>query len=148
MVLLIDLIRAIRSLKSDFGVATKSSPVVLKADSVQVELLVQHLAEIRTLARTGEIALNAERPPHHAATVVGPVEVFLVLQEEEAAGARQRLLKELAAADKDAARLAAKLANTEFVLRAPAEIVAAEQAKHADAITRRQAIERHLQALE
>lgn len=148
MGLLVEIVKTIRSMKSDFGLATQAPSVVLRTDEATARRVGEHAAEIRFLSRVGEIVLNGPRPQHSAAGVVGPVEILLAMEAEEAAIASQRLHKELAALEKDMARIAGKLANPDFVSRAPEDIVATERARQAEGESRRAALQRYLASLQ
>jgi valyl-tRNA synthetase len=147
MGLLIDTIKTIRSMKSDFGLAAQATSVVLLAEDVTAQKVLEAIHEIRMLSRSGEIVINGARPKHAAAGVVGPVEVLLPLAAEEAANASQRLRKELAVLEKDLAKIITKLANPDFVSRAPEDIVNTERTRQAEGEVRKAALERYLKSL-
>jgi valyl-tRNA synthetase len=80
---------------------------------------------IRRMARATEVrALDGEPPKGVAQVVVGEATVMLPLADVIDLGAeRARLAKARAAADGDAKKIVAKLANPDFVARAKEEVV-------------------------
>lgn len=148
MGLIIELIKTIRSMKADFGITSRSMPVVLLArERPFPPVLERHTEEVCVLAKIDHLSLQGKRPSLAAATVVGPLEVIIGLSADEAQAARQRLAKELDAVNQNLRRVEAKLAREEFRAKAPTEIVSAEVAKQETGLVRREILQRYLEAL-
>jgi len=135
MAVVIDVIRAIRNLRAEMNVqAGKRAPVVLVAGGEKARAAVQAGREfIRDLALVSELTVErslARRPEHAAAAVTRGVEIYLPLRglvdfERELT----RLSDELAKARQDLERARAKLANADFVAKAPPEVVDRERSR-------------------
>jgi valyl-tRNA synthetase len=98
--------------------------VVLRAESVPLAALAR--AELR-------IDRAAARPPQSALAVSDAGEAYVPLEGiVDLAAERRRLERELAKAEEELARLDAKLARAEFRERAPAEVVAREEARRTE----------------
>ena len=127
---LMDVTRAVRSVRVDFGVSQgeKLSPVVKTTDPALVDVLNSYGPLLLKLMGAEKVtpALAEEQKPQEAALAVftwGEVWVPLAghidLAEES-----KRLTKDLLGAEKDMKAIGAKLANTEYLQKAPEEIVA------------------------
>jgi valyl-tRNA synthetase len=123
---LLEVVRAVRNLRHTSEprarrqAAEVSSPVALLAEPVGRA----YLATLAQLDLNG--ALPAESPT--AVVVVGETTVRIALQADEGAE-RQRLVAELRKAEQQVQALAAKLQNSEFVSRAPKQVVDRERAR-------------------
>ncbi len=106
---------------------SKPSPVLLQGVSADVLGRVDRWMEaIRRLARASEVRALVGEPPKgiaqavlDEATIVLPLEGLIDIEAE-----RARLLKELDRAAVEKKKAAQKLANADFVSRAPEEVVA------------------------
>jgi len=147
--LLREAIRAIRDLRSRYNIpmSTRIDALVkARGDSAdrlrRLGNLVVQMAGLEKL----EVSEDAERPALTAAQVVGDIEIFLegVLDPEEE---KNRLQKQLDKLNHDLARSERKLANENFIGRAPADVVEAERKKLAELESRIGLLEKHLEAL-
>ena len=89
---------------------------------------------LKALAKVSEVQVFADEAAFAQATLNAPVVMFgstrLALHVEiDVAAERERLGKEIARLDGEIARAGAKLSNESFVARAPAAVVAQEQAR-------------------
>jgi valyl-tRNA synthetase len=129
-----DLVTEIRRFRTSHGIreSMSLSAKVHAPDPARHGALVELRPEIQRLAglSTLEVVDGPEDPAGAARLLVGGAEVLLplagVLDPETE---RARLSKRLDALRADAAKVSAKLANAEFVAKAPAEVVAKERAK-------------------
>ncbi|MCL6580060.1 MAG: valine--tRNA ligase [Firmicutes bacterium] len=138
MALVIEVTRAVRNLRAEAGVpAGKKAPVVLVAEAERsYAALEAGRAFIRDLAHVSELELArslGERPAQAAAAVTRGVEIYLPLRglidlEKESA----RLAGELEQARADLERVRSKLANAEFLAKAPAAVVEKERRKESE----------------
>ena len=131
MALVMDVIRAIRNARAEFGVEPSHwIEAQLAAGSFRVLLdeqsaLIHALGKVRPLQVHGDLAQPPEQALH---AVAGPVEIFLPLSglvdlEEE----RARLQRDIASLEGQITKLQARLANQEFLARAPAAVVQRER---------------------
>jgi valyl-tRNA synthetase len=129
--LVMDTITAIRNLRGEMNVppAAQVEVFLQSPESSAVAALNRHRQAVMLLAKAKDLHLNAQKPPAAAAkAVVAAVEIFLPLAGvidfgEEA----QRLDRELAKISKELGKASLKLANEDFLARAPVEVVQKEQ---------------------
>jgi valyl-tRNA synthetase len=147
----IDLITAIRSVRAEVNIpAATPLPLVLAEASPQTGIRARHWAEfIQRLARVSEISF-ADAPPKGALQMVvrGDVAALPLAGVVDLAAERARLGKEMSKCDADIARVDQKLANADFLKRAPEEVVEGEREKRVDALARKSKIAEALRRLE
>jgi len=149
---LIRVIRAIRSLRADMGVApgTTVAPLLRVADGGRRAELEAFAPYIRLLARASGLTFpspEATPPARAAAAAVDGVEVLLPLGEAEAARIRGRLARELERVEQDLYRVEARLNSTGFLSRAAEEVVEGERRRHEELRRRRETLARYLTSL-
>jgi len=132
MRVVMDVVRAIRNMRAEVGVPpTKATRVVVRPVSDERAMAVTESAKyITALGRAEPLEIGTEmaRPKTALAAVVPSAEVYLPLEglldlEKELA----RLHKSLSEAEADLERSRVKLANPDFVRRAPEEVVEKER---------------------
>jgi valyl-tRNA synthetase len=138
-------IGAIRTIRGEMEVPpSREISVMLSCGSQESLRLMKHNeGSIIALARVADLALgvNIDKPEDASIQVAGDVQVFIPLKGlVDLEAEEQRLLKEIAKADKDTEQFLKKLETPTFVDRAPAEIVAREREKLAEATARRQVL--------
>jgi valyl-tRNA synthetase len=134
---LIDLISGVRSIRAEMNVppAAKIALVLKDASAVTRARLERHHGVIVTLARLSSANVADAIPSGSAQFVVGEATVALPLGDViDFAKERARLEKELKKAQDEIARFDAKLANEQFVSRAPEEVLTEQREKRADAV--------------
>src|SRR6476646_6643988 len=144
----IDLVTAIRSLRAEMNITTPI-PAVLVGVSADTAARAGRWADIiRRLARLSDISL-VERAPQGAVQLIvrGEVAALPLQGVIDIAGEKARLEKELALGQSDIARIDAKLANPDFIARAPEDVVEGEREKREEAETRRLKIVEALERL-
>jgi len=128
---LIEIIRAVRNLRAGMNLPpAKEVRLVLFGAEPNLAFLRTQEAYLRPLARVGslEYLTEGERPRGAVTAVVGTTEIYLPLagvidlKEEQA-----RLAKEVQRAESGLARAQKKLANSEFLSKARAEVVQKER---------------------
>jgi valyl-tRNA synthetase len=133
MALVMDVTTAIRNIRGEMNVtpAARVDAVVFGPDNL-TSVVKAHGHYIEDLARlsTLETHRDGQRPRASASAVVGELELFVPLEgildfEEES----KRLRKEIRKLEPELGRVENKLANPEFLTRAPADIVAKEKDK-------------------
>jgi valyl-tRNA synthetase len=144
----IDLITAIRSIKSEMNINV-NIPVVLSGVSAETQGRAQRWAEfIKRLARVSEISSAASAPQGSVQLVVrGEVAALPLVGVIDLNAERARLAKEMQKAEADIKRVDAKLGNEKFVANAPEEVVDEEKAKRDEANGRKIKIAAALEAL-
>jgi valyl-tRNA synthetase len=144
---------AIRMLRSTYNVPPSwSIPVELRvADDGKRGLIERQRAVIENAGRVTLTIASGGGPVQQAAkTVVGAdVEVVVPLAGlVDAAAERARIERDIGKADKDIASMEKKLANQEFISRAPEEVIEKDRARLAEDKERRQRLTEALHVLE
>jgi valyl-tRNA synthetase len=151
MALVIAAISEGRSVRSELNVPASARPplLVTEADARERRILEENSEAIRRLLTVGEIRFDAAADggavPYIAegASFALPVAEFIDLAAE-----RARLAKEVARLGADIDRTARKLANPDFVARAPEEVVDENRERLADAEAARNRLDAALKRLE
>jgi len=136
MELLQEVIVAIRTMRSEMNVppSKQAEVIVNNARDGQSTLLQDHESYIRNLANLSEFTLrqNAEQPASSATAVVREMEIFMPLAGLiDLAKERARLNKEIQETEGRLEKTKSKLANTDFVEKAPGQVVQKEREKAA-----------------
>ncbi len=144
-----DVIRGIRNVRSKYTISpAKLLEAHLKANDKATKTLTRmtdHIVNLCTLS-TLEIAPTVERPKLSAIEVVGDIEIYVVgvldpeKERERLTAQKAKLLKQLAPTEK-------KLANENFLKRAPEDVIEKERQKLQDMKTQLDAIEENLKML-
>ena len=141
----IEAVSAIRSLRAEMNLpAGAKLKVYLKDASAQVQGYTKEFADIIcSLARLESIEmLHSDVTPDMVQTVCRDAVILLPLKGVvDFAAERERLQKELAQLDKNLAGYAAKLANTNFIERAPAKVVEEERNRQQEALANKTKVE-------
>ena len=133
---LIDLVTAVRSVRSEMNVpAGARLPLVLVAASGEAEARAARYDEpLKRLARLDSVSVAATAPAGSVQTVVGDATVALPIADVVDLGAeRARLEKELKKLSDEIGKLDAKLANQNFISRAPEHVVEEQRERRNDA---------------
>jgi valyl-tRNA synthetase len=150
--LLMDVIRAVRNIRSEMNLPPGrelTAIVIPKTETVETRLRSHELYVCR-LARLGEIRYQAdgERPRGAALAVVEGAEIYVPLaglvnlQEES-----KRLEREIGKVVRDLASVQRKLADTQFIERAPEEVVEKERERVVQLEEKRVSLEKSLERL-
>ena len=141
----IEAVSAIRSLRAEMNLpAGAKLKVYLKDASAQVQGYTKEFADIIcSLARLESIEmLHSDVTQDMVQTVCRDAVILLPLKGVvDFAAERERLQKELAQLDKNLAGYAAKLANTNFIERAPAKVVEEERNRQQEALANKTKVE-------
>jgi valyl-tRNA synthetase len=136
----IDLITAVRSVRAEMNVpAGAQIPLALVTNNKEITSRAMVWGDfIKRLARISTIEFPAAVPPQSVQMVVrGEVVALPLAGIIDIAAERARLQKEMAKVASDIARVDAKLANADFIARAPEEVVEGEREKRVEAQERR-----------
>jgi valyl-tRNA synthetase len=132
----IDLVTGVRSIRAEMNVpAAAKVALVLKGATDETRArLESNRDSITTLARLASVDFSETIPSGSAQFVIGEATAALPLGDViDFAKERVRLEKELKKAQEEIARFDAKLNNTDFVARAPEEVIDEQKEKRADA---------------
>lgn len=144
---------AVRNIRGEMNISPALAlPVFFNNGSKQDQSRIESCGQlIQALAKVENITcLNADdEKPASATQLVGELEIMVPLAgfiDKDAELAR--LDKEIAKLDKEISRLAGKLGNSGFVDKAPADVVAKEQQKLADAEDAKRRLQNQQQQLD
>lgn len=135
---LMGVIGGIRNIRGEMNVppATRVQVICFCEEAAERELLLRHEGMIVDLAKVSDLAVRqaaeASRPRVAASTVVGKVQVFVLLEniidfDSEA----KRLEKELGKLEKEFGITQRKLSNEDYLQKAPADVIEKEREKGA-----------------
>jgi valyl-tRNA synthetase len=133
---LIDLITEVRQLRAEMNVPPSAKPALclIGAGEAAAARLARHRDLILTLGRVQSVEVAEAAPAGSALFVIGDATGALAIADYiDLAAERARLAKELASREADIDRTARKLANGDFLARAPEEVVAENRARLDDA---------------
>lgn len=136
MALIMEVVTAIRNIRGEMNVppATKVEVLCLAEGAAERELLQEHASTICDLSRLARLQLASPgevgKPRMAAGAVARNVEVFVLLQDVlDFDSESKRLEKELTKLEKEFGYTKKKLANEDFLRRAPAEVIEKEREK-------------------
>lgn len=145
--LLFEITSNIRNLRSSKGLSPKEQlEVIIKTND---EAAINPIAaSIMKLANVSSIEFSSDKPDNCGGFVLGADEFFIPLNLEiDEAAERAKLEDELKYAEGFLSSVTKKLSNEKFVSGAPAQVVANEEKKKADAEAKIKAIQESLAAL-
>ncbi|MGP0091347.1 MAG: valine--tRNA ligase [Xanthobacteraceae bacterium] len=146
----VDLVTAVRSVRAEMKIPNAELALVLVNASADTRGRAARWTEfIKRLARLSSIGF-ADAPSADAVQLIvrGEVAALPLAGIIDVAAERARLSKELAKADADIARVDAKLGRSDFLARAPEEVVEGEREKREEAEHRRAKIREALERLQ
>jgi valyl-tRNA synthetase len=141
---LVSLITEVRQLRAEMSVPPSARPplALIGADPLTVERLGRHRDLILSLGRLASVEAADAPPAGSAPFVIGEATGALAIAEfVDLAAERARLDKEIAGHAADIDRTAKKLANADFIARAPEEIVEDSRERLAEARNARARLE-------
>ena len=152
MALVMEIIRAIRGMRADLGVAPQELvPVDLYAPDGHRGVLEAAARYIVPLSRARAVRVHGPRevrPDNGFSSLCGGVEVTLAIDSGDAAQAmRARLQKQLTTVRRDLDSLDGRLRSAAFLEKAPGDVVAADRRRRDDLAARRATLERYLVGL-
>jgi valyl-tRNA synthetase len=133
---LVTLVTEIRQLRAEMSVPPAARPALtmVGAGEVTRERLERHRALILTLARLASLDEATAAPAGSALLVIGEATAALAVAEHvDLAAEAVRLAKEIAGHAADIDRATRKLANPDFIARAPADVVEENRERLAEA---------------
>jgi valyl-tRNA synthetase len=146
----VDLVSEVRSARSETNVpAGAQIPLVLVTPSSDVQERVARWGEtVRRMARLSEIGFADAAPKSSVQLLVrGEVAALPLEGIVDLTAERARLQKEIQKIDADVAKIDAKLANDDFLKRAPEEVVEEQRDRRDEALARKAKIAEALKRL-
>ncbi|WP_062308711.1 valine--tRNA ligase [Alicyclobacillus sendaiensis] len=148
-----EIIRAVRNVRSELQIPPKTSvPIVIGCDTEGVRGVVNQVTEMIARfcnAERVDVEAGIEPPKQAAVQVVTGAKIYIPLAGLiDMDAERERLKKEANRLKGEVERLEKKLANANFVQRAPQEVVAQEREKLADYRAKLSAVEERMASLE
>ena len=147
---LVDLVAEIRSVRAEMNVpAAAQIPLALIAPGAETAARLQSWdAVLKRLARLSGVEIASEPPPQSAQILVrGEVAALPLAGVIDIAAERLRLTKERDRLTADIVKIDAKLANADFVKRAPEEVVEGQRERRDTALARIAKLDEALQRL-
>lgn len=127
MALEMEIITAIRNVRGEMHIDSKKlfDVVINLDDDSKVDILIKNHEEIYRLAKVKNIRFSKdeERPPSSAIQVVGDMEIYIPLEGMIVDMEKERLKKEISKIDIEIDKVSRKLANKNFLEKAPAKEV-------------------------
>jgi valyl-tRNA synthetase len=152
MGLMIDVITSIRNIRGEMNVPPAEQIVVLlRTKERELEnRMRKNQSFIEHLARVKEVVIGEtiEKPSYCAFNIVGDVEVLIPMDRSRMEEEAKRLQKEIQKVEKDIAFVNRKLSNSQFVTRAPREVVEEEKEKALQHQTRHARLEESLRRVQ
>jgi valyl-tRNA synthetase len=150
--LLMELTRAARDLRSDLEIApSKSIQLILRTPSdMEDRTIGAILPYLASLAGSSGVTYgqHVDRPSRAAVAFVNGIEVHLPVDDPSVIASRQRKLRrELEKMEQELARVAKKLSDSGFLLKAPEEVVAKERDGHVRLLDAKAKLLQHLERL-
>ena len=145
----VDLIGEVRSVRAEMRVPPAAQlPLALIGAADIAEWVERHRIAIGWLARVSEIEFAAKPPPGTVQIVVGEVTACLELSGViDIATEKARIEREIEKADKEIAKIDAKLGNDQFLEKAPMEIIAEQRERRGDGAAHRDKLRAALERL-
>jgi valyl-tRNA synthetase len=129
-----NVIGAIRNIRSEMDIPPgKRADVYIRAlDDKVTKILGDQEAQVKMLGRVNNLVVGTgtKKPPLSASSVIPQGEIYIPLAELiDLDSERARLQKELGSQTKYLERIKKKLSNSDFLKRAPADVIEAEKEK-------------------
>ncbi len=147
-----EVVRAIRNLRSQVKLSPdRKTPVIVRAGGRSAACLEEESDHIKKLAAVDNLTIDPEvaKPKQALAAIIGEeIEVYLPLEGViDLDAEKARLRKEMSQVEAEIKRTESKLNSTGFIEKAPAEVVAKEQARREEQEAKLQKIQQRLQEL-
>lgn len=127
MELVIEVIRAIRTIRADMNIPPGAQIKVLLVPEEKVQdYLKRNLKHLKKLARAKEVLIEpgASAPPHSVTSVLSSVTVYVPMEELiDIDAERQRMEKSIKKLAQEVTRIENMLANENFLTKAPQMVV-------------------------
>lgn len=147
-----NIISAIRNIRSEMDVppGRKADVMIKTSDKKAASIMKELESQLLTLGRVENLTVGSEikKPPLSASAVVSCGEIYIPLEGLiDLEGEKLRLEKELEKQKQFLTRIKKKLANRDFLDRAPAEVIDGEKMKQRQAEDRVARLNKNLESL-
>ncbi|MBN2374162.1 valine--tRNA ligase [bacterium] len=146
MTMLMEIIRGIRNIRGEMNISpgVRLKAIIKTQDQETGDIIMRHSRYIISLARleTMECGVEMVRPKASATSIIQGLEISVSLEgvlnfKEES----ERLKKELKKLDRDLEVLHKKLANEDFITRAPSDVVTKEKGRSSELSEKKKKLE-------
>ncbi len=135
----VDLVSEIRSVRSEMNVPASAlmQLVIVAANANLRTILIPWIDTIKRLARLSDVVFHTEAPGESAQMIVrGTVAALPLAGVIDIDAEKARLRKEIGKEEKEVGKVDAKLANADFLARAPEEVVEENRERRQEALDR------------
>jgi len=151
MGIVMDAVTGIRSIRGELNISPSLElKAMIRTQDRSEEILKENLSHITSLARTKDIEIGRDfEPPKNSAASIKPtMEIFVPLKGLIDIDAEvNRLSKELKKAEKELLFIKKKLANEDFISKAPQDVVEENRAKHNEYLEKIKAFQNNINKL-
>ncbi len=145
-----DVIRSVRDIRAQYNIPPrKALEAIIKADDEDAKVLNRLKSLVLQMANLSSLLVSSsvERPALAATQIIGTMEIYLigVVDPDKE---RERLENQRLKLEKESEKAKARLANENFVSKAPAEVVEAEKRKLSELQTQIGLVDQSLLALD
>jgi valyl-tRNA synthetase len=151
MGVVMDAVTGIRSIRGELNISPSLElKAMIRTSDRSEEILKENFSHITSLARTKDIEIGRDiEPPKNTATSIKPtMEIFVPLKGLIDIDAEiNRLSKEVKKAEKDLLFIKKKLANEDFISKAPQTVVEENRLKHSEYLEKIKAVQSNIDKL-
>jgi valyl-tRNA synthetase len=148
MGIVMDAVTGIRSIRGELNISPSLElKAMIRTSDHSEDILRENVSYIANLARTKDVKIGGDiTPPKNTATSIKPtMEVFVPLKGLIDVGAEiSRLSKELKKAEKELLFIKKKLANEDFISKAPEKVVEENRLKHNEYLDKIKAVQNNI----
>ena len=147
-----EIIRAGRTLRADYSLppSRKLDYIIKPGTAGAAEFLRSELESISTLLRAGNVEVELDFVPGKAMPcgVTGIGTIYMPIEDTvDVAAEVEKLTRQQQKIDEDLGRIAGKLANMDFVRKAPEQVVEQQKTRQKELLEKRDKLLRQIQAL-
>jgi len=151
MAIVMDAVTGIRSIRGELNISPSLElKAMIRTRGRSEEILKENMSHITSLARTKDIEIgrDIEPPKNTAASIKPTMEIFVPLKGLIDIDAEvNRLSKELKKAEKELLFIKKKLANEDFISKAPQDVVEENRIKHHEYLEKIKAVQSNIDKL-
>ncbi|HZK44158.1 MAG TPA: valine--tRNA ligase [Syntrophomonadaceae bacterium] len=150
---IMQVIRAVRNIRAEFNInpGAKIEAIIVMQDIAKLEVFTQNSAYIESISNVSKLNIVKEleeKPKQAVSALTSLVEIYVPLEGVIDINKEiNRLEKDMKKADDELKKSIGKLNNTNFISKAPQEVIAKEKGKAEEARLKKEGIEKRLQIL-
>ncbi len=153
LILIQQVIGAVRNIRGEMNVPPnkKANVLIKSSNNGNLDLIKQNEVYLISLSKLSDIELGTDliKPKFSASAVVADLEIFIPLEDLiDIEVERKRLTKEITRIEKQIENINTKLMNTDFIAKAPKEVIERERQKSNDFQMNLNKLQANLQSLE